>query len=107
MNEAEVIKASECSAPPPKCRECPYLKRIRQDTAKEFLEAIEINLLRDQSWKTQYRIAKGEQYNLGYGQAMFDVTVKLIGELKRRIEKEQNDDKERADTGAGSRHMPR
>lgn len=66
----------------------------RKAVAREFLEALEMKLLCDKSWKTPSVAARSEEYQLGYGQAILDIETNIIGELKKRME-EQNDDGER------------
>jgi hypothetical protein len=65
----------------------------RKAVAREFLEALEIKMLADSSWKTPWIAAKSEEYQLGYGRAILDIETNIIRELKKRME-EQNDDGE-------------
>lgn len=65
----------------------------RKAVAREFLEALEIKLLCDKTWKTPSVAARSEDYKLGYGQAILDIETNIIGELKKRME-EQNNERE-------------
>lgn len=63
----------------------------RKAVAREFLEALEIKLLCDKHWKTPSVAVRSEDYKLGYGQAIVDIENNIIGELKKRMEEQNND----------------